>query len=217
MRFTPPSRAGCAGATLTLALGVVSAVHAQSTAISTAAPTSASAAPVAPEQPSTYRTPVALAYAIPAAVAWTSVGLMCIARDEAPLRLPLLWASVAAYSGTAYAPPVVHWVHGSTGRGFQSLGGNFFFGGSGAFLGMVVGSRLCGDCYSTDFRAEHEALLVGGMAGATLFQGLWAVYDVAVLAREDVPNRRGRLAASWTPTLTVQPGGWTIGAAGVIW
>jgi hypothetical protein len=85
----------------------------------------------------------------------------------------------AALAGYEFAPGIIHFAHGNTGRGFASFGLRLGMPLAGAFLGAATSSG-CDDYYCEAQGAGIGVLL--GVAGAIAI-------DAAVFAYED-PRRR---------------------------
>ena len=171
-----------------------------------ATPAKPAVAPDSKQEGETYRTQVALAYAIPVGILWSSIG-----AGYATGNLSIGLIGVFEYPASYLAPPIVHWAHGSVGNGFESFAGNLVTSGLGLVPGLFLGLKVCAHQRDPD---DHCAgLLV--LSSLTLFQAAFAVYDVAVLAREPPPKQQQRRAIVWSPVVSAQPwGSWTVGVAG---
>jgi hypothetical protein len=117
---------------------------------------------------------------------------------------PLLYA-ILVVPVSLIAPPITHWAHGNLGGGFASLAGNgsaFLVGG---VLGAVIGPNGC--------EPENHTLCAvhGGILGAALLQGFWALIDVNELAelpaRRDALSRRQRSPSFVLRTVELDPRG----------
>ncbi|MDI1448588.1 hypothetical protein [Polyangium sp. 6x1] len=89
--------------------------------------------------------------------------------------------------GHCFTSPIVHWVHGNTGRGFISLGMN---------AGLpILSSALINVASSADMFFGVALLAVVG----------WPIVDVAVLSYEDPPSKSKEKTAGFIDSFGVVP------------
>ena len=100
-----------------------------------------------------YRTPLALSYAVPLTLMPVGAVMMIEGDHDINEVGPwFFWAGALSLT----APPVVHWLHGNTGRGFLSLGGIV----GGAIVGFAIGASA----ENQSGPKSGEATLAGGLA-----------------------------------------------------
>ena len=107
------------------------------------------------------------------AITWTALVIGSRHDDN------LLGLAVVGEAAVLLTPVIIHVAHHNAGAGLASLGGNLGFSVVGALAGFALGATRCQD-------GPCHAELIGGFAGATVFQAFWAIIDANGLAHREV-------------------------------
>jgi hypothetical protein len=112
-----------------------------------------------------------------------------IADGSAALSCATIFLCPGGLAVYAFGPPIIHWAHGHTERGFISLGMRLAIPGVGLGIGTVVGATTCSGffCGSATGSGALIGLAIGLITGAVLMP----IIDSVGLSLEDVQPRTG--------------------------
>lgn len=112
-------------------------------------------------------------------------------------------ATAVGLAGRSLTPAVVHWAHGSVGKGFGSIGLHMASMGTGVAIGYGIGLALVGTCKPVALcRNNFREVPPGPGYGAVVGSMVGTVLDVIFLAHR---KKRSWTASNPGPSLAVTP------------